>query len=196
MRDENYMRTINGNSVNKMMNSVFRIEGERIIYINGEITDEMSVAFNIMLLSMDAESPEEDICVYINSPGGSVQAGLAMVDTMNLISSDVSTVAVGMAASMGAILLMSGAKGKRRILPHSKVLIHQPLGGISGIIRASDLENSAKNLIRTRDELYEIIRDCTGQSLKKISEDCSKDFELNAKEALEYGIVDEIVNRK
>lgn len=180
---------------NTMMNSVFRIDRERIIYINGEVTDEMSVAFNIMLLSMEAESPKEDICVYINSPGGSVQAGLAMVDTMNLISSDVSTVAVGMAASMGAIILMNGAKGKRRILPHSKVLIHQPLGGISGMIKANDLENTANNIIRTRDELYEIIRDCSGQDIKKIAEDCNKDFVLNAKEALDYGIVDEIINR-
>lgn len=172
---------------------VFRIEGERIIYINGEITDEMSAVFNIMLLSMEAEAPGEDITVYINSPGGSVDAGLAMIDTMNLISSDVSTIAVGLAASMGAMLLMSGARGKRRILPHSKVLIHQPIGAMSGYIRANDLENSAKNMIRTRDELYGIIRDCTGQSLGRIAEDCSRDCMLSAGEALEYGIVDEIV---
>ena len=185
-------------SFNRMppVTSVFRIKGERIIYINGEITDEMSAVFNILILSMEAESPQEDICVYINSPGGDVQAGLAMIDTMNLISSDVSTVAVGMAASMGAIILMSGCKGKRRILPHSKVLIHQPIGNIPGFIRANDLENSANNIIRTRDEIYEIIRDCTGQSLMRISEDCSRDFLLNAKEALDYGIVDEIVYRK
>ena len=185
-------------SFNRMppVTSVFRIKGERIIYINGEITDEMSAVFNILILSMEAESPQEDICVYINSPGGDVQAGLAMIDTMNLISSDVSTVAVGMAASMGAMILMSGSKGKRRILPHSKVLIHQPIGNIPGFIRANDLENSANNIIRTRDEIYEIIRDCTGQSLMRISEYCSRDFVLNAKEALDYGIVDEIVYRK
>ena len=178
------------------INSVYRVEGKRIIYINGPITDEMSLAFNMMLLSMEAESPDEDISIYINSPGGSISAGLSMVDTMNLISSDVSTIAVGMAASMGAIILMNGEKGKRKILPHSKVMIHQPLQGFgSGMIKASDLENMTANLLRTRDELYALINECTGQSLERIATDCSKDFEMNAKEALEYGIVDEIVSR-
>ena len=178
------------------INSVYRVEGKRIIYINGPITDEMSLAFNMMLLSMEAESPDEDISIYINSPGGSISAGLSMVDTMNLISSDVSTIAVGMAASMGAIILMNGEKGKRKILPHSKVMIHQPLQGFgSGMIKASDLENMTANLLRTRDELYALINECTGQPLERIAADCSKDFEMNAKEALEYGIVDEIVSR-
>lgn len=178
------------------INSVYRVEGKRIIYINGPITDEMSLAFNMMLLSMEAESPDEDISIYINSPGGSISAGLSMVDTMNLISSDVSTIAVGMAASMGAIILMNGEKGKRKILPHSKVMIHQPLQGFgSGMIKASDLENMTANLLRTRDELYALINECTGQPLERIAADCSKDFEMNAREALEYGIVDEIVSR-
>ena len=177
-------------------NNVYRIKNERIIYINGPITDDMSLEFNMMLLTMEAEAPNEDISIYINSPGGSVTAGLSMVDTMNLITSDVSTIVVGMAASMGAIILMSGKKGKRKILPHSKVLIHQPLQGFgSGMIKASDLENVTANLLRTRDEIYSLINECTGQSLERIAADCSKDFEMGAKEALEYGIVDEIVSR-
>lgn len=144
-------------------NNVYRIKNERIIYINGPITDDMSLEFNMMLLTMEAEAPNEDISIYINSPGGSVTAGLSMVDTMNLITSDVSTIVVGMAASMGAIILMSGKKGKRKILPHSKVLIHQPLQGFgSGMIKASDLENVTANLLRTRDEIYSLINECTG----------------------------------
>ena len=184
------------NDMEKISNDVFRIENERIIYINGPVTDAMSLEFNMMLLSMEAESPNEDISIYINSPGGSITAGLSMVDTMNLITPDVSTIAVGLAASMGAIILMSGEKGKRKILPHSKVLIHQPLQGFgSGMIKASDLENMTANLLRTRDEIYALIKECTGQPLERIASDCNKDFEMDAKEALEYGIVDEIVSR-
>ncbi len=184
------------NDMEKKSNDVFRIENERIIYINGPVTDAMSLEFNMMLLSMEAESPNEDISIYINSPGGSITAGLSMVDTMNLITPDVSTIAVGLAASMGAIILMSGEKGKRKILPHSKVLIHQPLQGFgSGMIKASDLENMTANLLRTRDEIYALIKECTGQPLERIASDCNKDFEMDAKEALEYGIVDEIVSR-
>lgn len=177
-------------------NNVYRIDNKRIIYINGPITDEMSLEFNMMLLTMEAESPCEDISIYINSPGGSVTAGLSMVDTMNLIAPDVSTIAVGLAASMGAIILMSGEKGKRKILPHSKVMIHQPLQGFgSGMIKASDLENVTSNLIKTRDEIYSLINECTGQPLERIAGDCNIDFEMSAKEAMEYGIVDEIVSR-
>lgn len=184
------------NDMEKKSNDVFRIENERIIYINGPVTDAMSLEFNMMLLSMEAESPNEDISIYINSPGGSITAGLSMVDTMNLITPDVSTIAVGLAASMGAIILMSGEKGKRKILPHSKVLIHQPLQGFgSGMVKASDLENMTANLLRTRDEIYALIKECTGQPLERIASDCNKDFEMDAKEALEYGIVDEIVSR-
>ena len=184
------------NDMEKKSNDVFRLENERIIYINGPVTDAMSLEFNMMLLSMEAESPNEDISIYINSPGGSITAGLSMVDTMNLITPDVSTIAVGLAASMGAIILMSGEKGKRKILPHSKVLIHQPLQGFgSGMIKASDLENVTANLLRTRDEIYALIKECTGQPLERIASDCNKDFEMDAKEALEYGIVDEIVSR-
>ena len=184
------------NDMEKKSNDVFRIENERIIYINGPVTDAMSLEFNMMLRSMEAESPNEDISIYINSPGGSITAGLSMVDTMNLITPDVSTIAVGLAASMGAIILMSGEKGKRKILPHSKVLIHQPLQGFgSGMIKASDLENMTANLLRTRDEIYALIKECTGQPLERIASDCNKDFEMDAKEALEYGIVDEIVSR-
>lgn len=174
--------------------SIALLEGSRIIYINGPVTDDMAFHFNTMLLRLEHESSNEDIVVYINSPGGSVPAGLSMIDTMNLVSCDVSTVCVGMAASMGAMLLMSGEKGKRKILPHSKVLIHQPLQNLGdGFLQAADIEIAAKEVLRTRETLYTIIHDVTGQPYEKIAKDCDRDYTLSAQEALEYGLVDEIV---
>jgi len=170
------------------------LEDTRIIYINGAIDQNVAYYFNTTLLKLEHESPDEDIIVYINSPGGSVVDGLAMIDTMNLISCDVSTICVGMAASMGAILLMSGTKGKRRILPHSQVLIHQPLRNLGNTFhQASDLEIAARDAIRTKHTLYEIIHETTGQNYDKIEKDCDRDYTLTAQEALEYGIVDEII---
>ncbi len=170
------------------------LEGTRIIYINGAVTDNMAYYFNTMLLKLEHENSEADITVYINSPGGSVSAGLSMIDTMNLISCDVSTVCVGMAASMGAMLLMCGQKGKRKILPHSKVLIHQPLRNLGdSTLQASDIEIVAKETLRTRDVLYTIIHETTGQPYSKIEKDCDRDYTLSAQEALEYGLVDEIL---
>lgn len=170
------------------------LEGTRIIYINGAIDDNVAYHFNTTLLKLEQEDADTDIVVYINSPGGSVIAGLSMIDTMNLVSCDISTVCVGMAASMGAMVLMSGEKGKRKILPHSKVLIHQPLQNLGDSFRqASDIEIVAKEASRTKNTLYSIIRDATGQSYEKIEKDCDRDYTLSAKEALEYGLVDEIV---
>jgi len=170
------------------------LEGTRIIYINGVVTDNMAYYFNTMLLKLEHENSEADIVVYINSPGGSVSAGLSMIDTMNLVSCDVSTVCVGMAASMGAMLLMSGQKGKRKILPHSQVMIHQPLQNLGDSFRqASDIEIAAKEAVRTRETLYSIIREATGQPYAKIEKDCDRDYTLSAQEALEYGLVDEIL---
>lgn len=170
------------------------LEGTRIIYINGVVDSNMAYYFNTTLLKLENENNKEDIVVYINSPGGSVIDGLSMIDTMNLVSCDVSTICVGIAASMGAMLLMSGAKGKRKILPHSKVLIHQPLQNLGdGFHQTSDLEIAAKNAIKTRHTLYEIIQECTGMPYEKIEKDCDRDYTLTATEALEYGIVDAII---
>ncbi|MBR4760052.1 MAG: ATP-dependent Clp protease proteolytic subunit [Lachnospiraceae bacterium] len=170
------------------------LEGTRIIYINGPIDDNMAYHFNTALLRLEHEDSEADIVVYINSPGGSVTAGLSMIDTMNLVSCKVQTICVGMAASMGAMLLMSGEKGKRKILPHSLVLIHQPLQNLGNTMRqASDLEIAANEMMRTKKTLYGIIEECTGQSFEKIEKDCDRDYTLTAEEALDYGIVDEII---
>lgn len=170
------------------------LEGTRIIYINGAITDEMAFHFNTTILKLEQESPYEDITVYINSPGGSVYAGLSMIDTMNLVSCDVSTVCVGLAASMGAMLLMCGSKGKRKILKHSQVLIHQPLQNLGNSFRqASDIEIAAKEAGRTKATLYQLIQETTGQPYERVERDCDRDYTLSAVEAVEYGIVDEIV---
>ena len=170
---------------------ILKLKDERIIYINGVITDKLSVVFNLAILEFAHENPEADISVYINSPGGSVSAGLSMIDTMNRVSCDVRTVCVGMAASMGAMLLMSGAKGKREMLPHSYVLIHQPLGGTEG--QARDIEIYAAEIKRQKEVLFSMICDATGQELSKVATDCDRNYTMSAGEALEYGIVDKIL---
>ena len=170
------------------------IEGTRIIYINGQVDDNMAYHFNTLLLKLVHENSNEDVVVYVNSPGGSVTAGLSMIDTMNLVSCDVSTVCVGMAASMGAMILMSGEKGKRKILPHSQVLIHQPLQNLGNSFRqATDIEIVAKEARRTKETLFNIISAVTGQPYEKIEKDCDRDYTLSAQEALNYGLVDEIL---
>lgn len=172
-----------------------RIEKSRIICLNGEITGELAMDFNIMLLALEQESKDEAIILYINSPGGEVLAGLSMIDTMNLISCPIHTVCIGMAASMAAMILMSGEKGHRRILPHSEVIIHQPLGALYGTMQATEIEIVSSSIIKTRDSLYQIIHDCTGQSLEKIAVDCDRDYRLSATEAIGYGIVDSVISR-
>lgn len=187
------MRSLNESQANGGAVAFASIDGARVLYINGPIDSNMAYYFNMALLRLEHENSQEDITVYINSPGGSVSDGLSMIDTMNLVACDVSTVCVGMAASMGAMILMSGEKGKRKILPHSQVLIHQTLSTLNGTLQTTDLKNLADNAIRTREMLYQIIHETTGQDLKKIEIDCERDYVLTAEEALNYGIVDEVI---
>ncbi len=188
------MATINNGPADKYQVAIAQLPDTRIIYMNGGVDDDMAYHFNTMLLKLESESSSEDITVYVNSPGGSVIAGLSMIDTMNLVSCDVSTVCVGMAASMGAMILMSGEKGKRKILPHSQVLIHQPLQNLGNQFhQTTEIEIAAREAIRLRETLYNIIREATGQPYAKIEKDCERDYTLLAEEALAYGLVDEIV---
>ena len=175
-------------------NGLIVLEEERTIYINGPITSTMSAFFNLALLKMEHTEPGRDITVYINSPGGEVTAGLSMIDTMDTISCDICTVCVGQAASMGAVILMCGTKGKRKILPHSCVLIHQILAGLGdGLKQASDIEIFASNVTRRKKDMTELIAFRTGQSVEKVGKDCERDYSLSGTEAVEYGIVDAVV---
>ena len=185
---------MNNNSDNTNGSVSFaRIQGTRVLYINDAITSDMAFHFNTTLLQLEHENSKEDITVYINSPGGSVIDGLSMIDTMNLVSCDVSTICVGQAASMGAMILMSGQKGKRKMLSHSEVLIHQTMAVLQGRLQTSDLKILADDAVRTRETLYKIICDTTGKTFEKVEQDCERDYTMTAEEALKYGIVDEIV---
>ena len=166
---------------------------ERIIFLGTPIDDMVANLVVAQLLLLDSENPEKDIMLYINSPGGSVTAGFAIYDTMQHIRSDVSTICLGQAASMGAFLLSSGTKGKRLALPHSRVLIHQPLGGAQG--QATDIEIQAAEIIRIKKALNEILSQNTGQSLKKIEKDTDRDYIMTPEEALEYGMIDKIISK-
>lgn len=167
-----------------------RLLKERIIFITGGIEDHMANLVIAQLLFLESEDPKKDIFLYVNSPGGSVTAGLSIVDTMNHIKPDVATVCTGMAASMGSIILSQGAKGKRAILPNAEVMIHQPWGGAQG--QASDIEITAKHIVKTKDRLNKMLSKATKQSLSKIEKDTDRDFFMDADEALKYGIVDKI----
>lgn len=171
-----------------------RLMMDRIIFFGTEVTSETCNIVNAQLLFLDSVDPGKDINLYISSPGGSVLDGLSVVDTMNIISSDVATTCLGMAASMGAILLVSGEKGKRSALSHSRVLIHQPLGGTRG--QASDIEIEAREILKLKDELYNIISNGTGQPFDKIWKDADRDYWMTAQEALEYGMIDKIITKK
>ncbi len=168
-----------------------RLLKDRVIFLSGEIYDEMANIVVSQLLFLEMEDSNKDITIYINSPGGSITAGMAIYDTMQHIKCDVKTVCVGMAASMGAILLTSGTKGKRYCLPSSEVMIHQPLGGAQG--QASDIEISAKRIIRMKKQLNSILAKNTGQSLTQIQEDTDRDNFFTAKEAKKYGLIDEVL---
>ncbi len=170
-----------------------RLLRERIVFIGTPIDDHIASLIVAQLLFLDSEDPGKDIRLYINTPGGSVSAGLAIYDTMQYIRADVSTTCVGMAASMGALLLTGGAKGKRIALPHSKIMIHQPMGGTQG--QASDIEIYTREMLRTRESLYKIMAEHTGKSLKEIARDSERDNYMTAEEAKEYGIVDVILAR-
>jgi len=168
-----------------------RLLKDRIIFLGSAIDDSVANTVIAQLLFLAAEDPEKDIHLYINSPGGSITAGMAIYDTMQFIKPDVSTIAVGMAASMGAFLLTAGAKGKRFALPNSEVMIHQPLGGTQG--QASDIEIHAKRILEMKNKLNEILAERTGQPVKKIAKDTDRDNFLTAEQAKEYGLIDEII---
>jgi ATP-dependent Clp protease, protease subunit len=167
-----------------------RLLKERIIFLGGQISDHVANLVIAQLLFLEAEDPKKDICLYINSPGGSATATLAMIDTMNYIKPDVSTVCVGFAASGGAWVLSSGKKGKRFALPNAEIMIHQPLGGASG--QATDIEITAKNIIALRERLNKMLAKNTGQPVEKIEHDVDRDFYMYAEDAKKYGLIDEI----
>jgi len=171
-----------------------RLLKERIIFLGGQIEDDTANIIIAQLLFLESEDSKKDISLYINSPGGSVTATLAMLDTINHIKPNVSTVCVGIAASGAAVLLSAGKKGKRYILPNAEVMIHQPWGGVQG--QATDIEITAKHIINTRDKLNKILSKNTSQSLKQIEKDVERDFYMNAEEAKKYGIVDEVFKIK
>ncbi|MDU5395651.1 ATP-dependent Clp endopeptidase proteolytic subunit ClpP [Negativicoccus succinicivorans] len=170
-----------------------RLLKDRIVFLGGPIDDNVANIVIAQLLFLEAESPDKDIHIYVNSPGGVVTAGLAIYDTMQYIKPDVSTICVGSAASMGAVLLASGATGKRYALPHSRVMIHQPLGGVQG--QATEIEIHAREILRMREELNNILARHTGRTLDEINNDTERDNFLSAQEALKYGLVDEVLDR-
>ncbi len=169
-----------------------RLLKDRIIFIGTPINDEIANVVIAQLLFLESEDPEKDIHIYVNSPGGSVTAGLAIYDTIQYVKPDVSTLCVGQAASMGAVLLACGTPGKRFALPHSRILIHQPLGGVQG--QATEIEIQAREILRLREELNNILSKHTKQAMKKIQQDTERDYFMGGLEAKEYGIIDEVLN--
>ena len=171
-----------------------RLLKDRIIMLQGEINDHVSSIIVAQMLFLEAENPEKDIYLYINSPGGVVTSGMAIYDTMNYIKPDVVTICMGQAASMGAFLLSSGTKGKRFALPHARIMTHQPLGGAQG--QATDIEIHAKEILRMKKELNKILAENTGQSVRKIEKDTERDFFMSAEEALKYGLIDKVLKKR
>ena len=171
-----------------------RLLNDRIIFLSDEVNDATASLVVAQLLFLEAQDPDKDISFYINSPGGCVTAGMAIYDTMNFIKCDVSTICIGMAASMGAFLLSAGAKGKRIALPHSEIMIHQPLGGAQG--QASDIKIRADLILRTRDMLNKILAENTGKSIEQIEKDTDRDNFMTAEQALEYGLIDKIYTHR
>lgn len=171
-----------------------RLLKDRIIFLGTAINDDVANVVVAQMLFLESEDPDKDISLYINSPGGSVTSGMAIYDTMQYIKPDISTICIGMAASMGAVLLTAGAEGKRITLPNSKIMIHQPLGGMEG--QASDIEIHAREIIKTRQKLNEILAERTKQPLEKIEADTDRDYFMTADEALKYGIVDKIIAKR
>ena len=170
-----------------------RLLNDRIIFLSDEVNDATASLVVAQMLFLEAQDPTKDISFYINSPGGSVTAGMAIYDTMNFIKCDVSTICIGMAASMGAFLLSAGTKGKRIALPHSEIMIHQPLGGAQG--QASDIKIRAELILRTRDMLNKILSENTGKPIEQIEKDTDRDNFMTAEQALEYGIIDRIITK-
>ena len=170
-----------------------RLMMDRIIFLGTEINDYTANVIQAQLLYLNSSDPDRDIHLYLNTPGGSVYAGLGIYDTMQFVSSKVSTMCTGMAASMGAVLLVAGETGMRSALPHSRVMIHQPMGGIQG--QASDIEITAREILKLKDELYQIIADHSHQAVEKIRQDADRDYWMTAKEALEYGMIDRVYTK-
>lgn len=171
-----------------------RLLRDRIIFLGGPIDDHTANIIIAQLIFLENEDPKKDISLYINSPGGHVTAGLAILDTMNFIKPDVSTICVGIAASMGAVLLSAGAKGKRFVLPNAEVMIHQPMGGTEG--QASDIAISAKHILKTKDSLNKILSKNTGQPISQIEKDVDRDYYMSAEEAKKYGLIDDIIKTR
>jgi len=171
-----------------------RLLRERIVFLVGPVNDQSANLVVAQLLFLESENPDKDISFYINSPGGSVSAGMSIFDTMQFIKPDVSTLCIGMAASMGAFLLSAGAKGKRFSLPNSKVMIHQPLGGAQG--QATDIEIHAREILKTREQLNRILAERTGQPLEKIQADTERDYYMTAAEAQSYGLIDQVLEKR
>jgi len=167
-----------------------RLLEDRVVFLNGEVNHQSANVVIAQLIFLEAKDPSKDICLYINSPGGSVTDGFAIFDTMNYIKCDVSTICVGQAASMGAFLLAAGAKGKRYALPNSEIMIHQPLGGARG--QATDIQIQAEHILKLKKRLTDILAKNTGQEVKKVAADCERDCYMSANEAKEYGIVDKV----
>ncbi|MGX5651305.1 MAG: ATP-dependent Clp endopeptidase, proteolytic subunit ClpP [Hydrogenophaga sp. SCN 70-13] len=171
-----------------------RLLKERVVFLVGPVNDQSANLIVAQLLFLESENPDKDISFYINSPGGSVSAGMAIFDTMNFIKPDVSTLCVGMAASMGAFLLAAGTKGKRFSLPNSKIMIHQPLGGAQG--QATEIEIHAREILKTREQLNRILAERTGQPLEKIERDTERDYFLSAAESADYGLIDKVIEKR
>jgi ATP-dependent Clp protease protease subunit len=171
-----------------------RLLRERVVFLVGPVNDQTANLVVAQLLFLESENPDKDISLYINSPGGSVSAGLSIFDTMQFIKPDVSTLCMGLAASMGSFLLMAGAKGKRFALPNSKIMIHQPSGGAQG--QATDIEIHAREIIKTREQLNRIYAERTGQSLDKITADMERDFFMSPTEAKDYGLIDQVLEKR
>lgn len=170
-----------------------RLLKDRIIMLSGEVNDDMANLIVAQLLFLESEDPDKDIYLYINSPGGSVTAGMAIYDTMNYIKADVSTICMGMAASMGAFLLSSGAKGKRYALPNAEIMIHQPLGGFQG--QVTDIDIHAKRMLKIKEKMNKILSENTGKPLEELEKDVERDHFLDGDEAAEYGLVDKVITR-
>jgi len=171
-----------------------RLLRERVVFLVGPVNDQSANLVVAQLLFLESENPDKDISLYINSPGGSVSAGMSIFDTMQFIKPDVSTLCMGMAASMGAFLLAAGAKGKRFALPNSKIMIHQPLGGTQG--QATDIEIHAREILKTREQLNRILAERSGQPLEKIQNDTERDYYMSAAEAVDYGLIDKVLEKR
>jgi len=171
-----------------------RLLRDRIVFLGTPIDDNVANAVIAQLLFLEADDPDKDINIYVNSPGGSVTAGLAIYDTMQFVKPDITTICVGQAASMGALLLSAGSAGKRYALPHSRILLHQPMGGFSG--QASDIDIHAREILRLKQDLNEILQRHTGQDLKRLQQDTDRDFFMSTEQAVEYGVIDEVIKNR